>query len=221
MALPFCPLPPARAAVSSMVLSATRLPSWRFTLCQTRMPPLPEPRMTLAVMLRPRLSLLSKSVVGGIGHGVARHVAVALQQRDGVAAGMQDRAIGQAKIAHVGEMHEPALALQLRAAAVEDETGERNRLRVLDRNERRPLGEHQLRGAAHADDLAARMQHEIAGAVAAGRQPQRHAVAGGAIDGALQLGALIVRARRGGRRSAWRRCLARQMPRRARPARRR
>ena len=62
MALPFSPVPPARALVSSMVLSAIKLPSWRFTLCQTRMPPLPEPRMVFAVMTRPLLSLQNSAL---------------------------------------------------------------------------------------------------------------------------------------------------------------
>ena len=57
MALPFCPLPPERAAVSSMRLSAIRPPSARLSLCQRRMPPLPDLAMLLAAMRRPRLSL--------------------------------------------------------------------------------------------------------------------------------------------------------------------
>jgi hypothetical protein len=44
-ALPFWPVPPPRAAMSSMTLSLTMLPSWRFVLCPTRLPPFPAGRV--------------------------------------------------------------------------------------------------------------------------------------------------------------------------------
>src|SRR3989337_1776357 len=91
MALPFSPEPPARAAVSSIRLSAIRLPSRRLPLCQTRMPPLPEPRLMLAAIDT------EQRIVGGAGDGVARHFAVALFQRDGVSAGSEDGAVGNAQ----------------------------------------------------------------------------------------------------------------------------
>ena len=56
MALPFWPEPPSRAAMSSMRLSMTSVPSSPACERHTRMPLLPAPRTVLPASLRPRAS---------------------------------------------------------------------------------------------------------------------------------------------------------------------
>ena len=93
-------------AVSSMRLSAIRLPSWRLSLCQTRMPPLPDLAMMLAAISRPRLSLQNSALSAAPVIVSMRHFAVAALERDAVAAGAGDLAIGDADGFHVVEVHQ-------------------------------------------------------------------------------------------------------------------
>jgi hypothetical protein len=78
-------------------------------------------------------------VVRGASDRVVRHFAVATFERHAVAAGAGDFAIGDADGFHVIEVHERAPGGQRLAAAVERETGERNGVRVLRRQQRRPM----------------------------------------------------------------------------------
>ena len=55
-----------------------------------------------------------------------------------------------------------------------------------------PFAEEELGRAAHADELRIGGQLQIADAIAAGRDRERHAVAGGFVDGALERAALVV-----------------------------
>ena len=87
---------------------------------------------------------------------------------DGVAAGAQDFAVGNAQPAHTVEMDEAAVFRQRLAAAVEREAAERHSVGVLGREQRGTVRQHQPRRAAHAGEHGAGRQLEIAGAIDAG-----------------------------------------------------
>src|SRR6185312_8567440 len=132
-------------------------------------------------------------VIGGTDDSAAGHFAVAFRERDRVAAGVQDLAIGDWQGTHLTEIHEPAILRKVPAAALEREPGERDVVRLLGGEQRRPAREFDARCAAHAEKLRAGRQLEAAGAVEAGAQHQRRAHLRGTVDGALQLGALVAR----------------------------
>ena len=111
---------------------------------------------------------------------------------DGVAAGARDLAIRDPDVARIFEMHEPASLRQLPPQAVEDETRERDVVGAVGRNQRGTLGEDELGRAAHADELGACIELEIADAVDAGRDGERCARGRGRIKRALERAALIV-----------------------------
>ena len=87
--------------------------------------------MTLAAMMRPRLSLQNSALSAAPVIVQCRHVAVAVLERDAVAAGAGDFAIGDADGLHVIEVHQAAIVRQRLAAAVEREAAERDGVGVL------------------------------------------------------------------------------------------
>ena len=71
---------------------------------------------------------------------------VALLERDAVAAGAADGAVGDAQGARVGEMNEPAACRQLLVAALQGEARQRHAVGMLGRNKRAAAGEGQIGG---------------------------------------------------------------------------
>ena len=112
--------------------------------------------MMLAAISRPRLSLENSALSAAPVDGRVGDFAVAVLQRDAVAAGASDLAFGDAHGFHVIEMHQRAALRQRPAAAVEREAAERNGVGVLGRQQRRPLRQDQPRGAADAGKIARR-----------------------------------------------------------------
>ena len=90
-------------------------------------------------------------------------------------------------------MHEAAPLRQGNVAAVQCEAGEADMGCAFALKHRGAAGEDELGRAAHADQLRAVLQAELAGAVDAGRQRQRHLRARRLVDGALQVFGLVIR----------------------------
>ena len=85
--------------------------------------------MVLPAMMTPRLSL-QNSALSAASVMVECVTSPSHLQRDAVAAGAEDFAIGDADGLHRVELRERAAGRQLAAAAVEREAGERNTVRM-------------------------------------------------------------------------------------------
>ena len=131
--------------------------------------------------------------VGDVGHGRAGHLAFDLLERDAVAAAGDHFAISDADGPAAGEMHEATALRQRQAGAVEDEADEPDTVGPGGGNERGPLCQDEAGRPAHADDLPAARQPEVAGAVDARSEHERHARARRLVDCVLQCPALVLR----------------------------
>ncbi len=146
----------------------------------------------LALMTRPVLSTQNNGVVVGTGDSVGADAAVASLERDAIAAGVYDGAIDDTNAFGGREMHQSTILWQRLAAAFDREPGQRDAVAALGGQQRRSVRQDQARGAAHAEELRAGCQIEVAGAVDTRRQDQRRARAGSLVEGALKCAALVV-----------------------------
>src|SRR5581483_1476713 len=130
--------------------------------------------------------------VARAAHGRARHLAFDSLQHDPVPGRRHNLAVADAYAPTFCEMHKAALRGKGDAGAVEHQSGERRGVGACRRDERRATRQDEPGCAAHADDLPARRQPQVAGTVDAGRERQRHACSGSAVDGRLQSARLVV-----------------------------
>ena len=119
MALPFWPEPPSRAAMSSMRLSMTSVPSSPACDRHTRMPLLPAPRTVLPASFRPRASSEKMPAPAAPVTVVPVTSPSHASSMTPMAARGDDLAIGDPHAAGVGEVHE--------AAALGERLGRRRR----------------------------------------------------------------------------------------------
>ncbi len=105
-------------------------------------------------------------------------------------------AVDDANAAAPGDMDQAAIFRQRFILAFEDEAGERHVVGAVRGNQRRSAFEDQARRAAHAHDLGPGRQLELAGAIFARAEHERHPCACGLIDGVLQRRSLFHRAAR-------------------------
>ena len=126
-------------------------------------------------------------IVRGRGDGIRRHLATDLLQRDAVAAGIDDFAIGDAHRGAFRQMDKPTAIRQRDCIAVEDEAAETDVIAAARRQQRRTSSHDQPRRTGDAGNGGIGRQLQRASAKISGRQPQHRASRGGALDGALKI----------------------------------
>ena len=107
--------------------------------------------MVLPAIRRPRASI-EKMAASAAADRVAGDFALDRLERDAVAAGIDDLAIGDAQRAALGEMQQPAPFRQRDIAAVENEAGDADMIAAGGRHDRRSAGHDDPCRAGNAGD---------------------------------------------------------------------
>ena len=188
--LPFCPLPPLFAAMRSMRLAVTMVPSSPISERQTRMPLSPQSRTWLCAISSPAASSLKRPPFADVADLAIGDAARDFAQHDAVLGAADDAAVRQSE-AFDAFGDEQRAAVDRLGFAVEREPGQADARRVLDGDERAAavVAKHGL--ARHALDLGARFQRELAGRVVAGREKEGRARLRGLVGRLLEARGLV------------------------------
>ena len=125
---------------------------------------------------------------GGIAaaDGVAVHFALDRLERNAVAAGIDDLAIGDADCAALRHMQQPAAFRQRNSCTVKNDAGDSYMVAAGGRHHRRASRHHDAGRAGNTFDCGIRRQLQRARAIETRRQPQDRERGGGLFDGALK-----------------------------------
>jgi hypothetical protein len=125
--------------------------------------------------------------------GVVGDFALDRLERNSVAPGIDDLAIGHTDRAPLRYLQQAAAFRQRNSRAVENDAGDSNIITASGGHHRRASRHHDARGPGNTFDRGIRGQLQRAGAIKSRRQMQGRACGGSLLDGALQNLGLVVR----------------------------